>query len=73
MSLKKLLPVIIILITISLIGIIYMQYNRIQNLLLVKQEQLYEKVVKSIVNVGKDLSETNTRTPSLRQRRRAYQ
>lgn len=71
MSLKKLLPVIILLITVSLIGIIYMQYNRIQNLLLVKQEQLYEKVVKSIVTVGKDLSETNTRTPSLRQRRKS--
>lgn len=71
MSLKKLLPLIVVLITVSLIGTIYMQYNRIQNLLLVKQEQLDEKVVKSIVSVGKDLSETSSRSPSLRQRRKS--
>ncbi len=71
MSLKKILPLIIALITISLIGIIYMQYNRIQNLLIVKEEQLYEKVAKAIDMVGKDLSENSSRSLTLRQRRKS--
>ncbi len=65
------LPLIIVLITISLIGIIYLQYNRIQNLLIVKEEQLFEKVVKSIDMVGKELSYTSPRSPMLRQRRKS--
>lgn len=65
------MPLIVVLITVSLIGTIYMQYNRIQNLLLVKQEQLDEKVVRAIVSVGKELSETSSRAPSLRQRRKS--
>jgi two-component system, OmpR family, phosphate regulon sensor histidine kinase PhoR len=74
MSLKKLLPLIIVLITVSLIGIIYMQYNRIQNLLLVKEEQLNEKVSMAIDMVGKDLSESSTAnrgSVNLRQRRKS--
>jgi two-component system phosphate regulon sensor histidine kinase PhoR len=71
MSLKKLLPLIVVLITISLIGIIYMQYNRIQNLLIVKEEQLYEKVAKAMDMVGRDLSANSSRNIALRQRRKS--
>ncbi|HMP93047.1 MAG TPA: HAMP domain-containing sensor histidine kinase [Phnomibacter sp.] len=71
MSLKKLLPVIIVLITVSLIGIVYLQYSRIQNMMLVKDEQLREKVIKAIDMVGKDLSNSTSRTPLLRQRRKS--
>lgn len=73
MSLKKILPLIVVLITISLIGIIYTQYNRIQNLLIVKEEQLYEKVAKAIDMVGRDLVENSQRTATLRSKRNKSQ
>ena len=68
---KKLIPVIIILITISLFGIIYIQYSRFQNMLLVKEEQLFEKVVKSIDAVGKELTNSGGRVPLLRRQRKS--
>ncbi|MCM5527472.1 sensor histidine kinase KdpD [Parasegetibacter sp. NRK P23] len=54
---KKIFPVIIALITLSLIGIIYIQYNWIQNMLIVKEEQFRERVSKVAETVGKDLME----------------
>lgn len=71
MSLKKLLPLILILITISLVGTIYMQYNRLQNLLIIKEEQLYERIAQSIDQVANDISNSSPRSLSLRQRRRS--
>ena len=63
---KKILPIIIILITVSFVGLIYLQYTWFQNLLQVKQDQLWEHVVKAVDAVGKDLSESNSRTPFIR-------
>ena len=71
---KKVLPLIIVLITISLIGIVYIQYSRIQNLLIVKEEQLFERIAKSIDMVGKDLSYNNAnRIPKVLRRQRKSQ
>lgn len=63
---KKILPVIIILITLSFIGLLYLQYSWFQNLLQVKQDQLWEHVVRAVDAVGKDLSESNSRTPFIK-------
>ncbi|MEO7312426.1 MAG: HAMP domain-containing sensor histidine kinase [Chitinophagaceae bacterium] len=63
---KKILPIIIILITVSFLGLVYLQYTWFQNLLQVKQDQLLERVVKAVDAVGKDLSESNSRTPFIR-------
>ncbi|MES2775308.1 MAG: HAMP domain-containing sensor histidine kinase [Bacteroidota bacterium] len=63
---KKILPIIIILITVSFLGLIYLQYTWFQNLLQVKQDQLWERVVKAVDAVGKDLSESNSRTPFIK-------
>ena len=42
---KKIFPVIFVLISISLLGIIYLQYTNFHNLLLVKEEQLYLSLI----------------------------
>ena len=68
MSLRKILPVIIVLITISLIGIIYIQYNRLQNLAIVRQEQIYEKVSLAVQKVGEEISYGMSGAPTLRNR-----
>jgi two-component system, OmpR family, phosphate regulon sensor histidine kinase PhoR len=54
---KRTLPVIIILITISLLGIIYVQFNWIENAAQVKEEQLKEKVYTIMDEVGQQLVE----------------
>ncbi|MES2646848.1 MAG: HAMP domain-containing sensor histidine kinase [Bacteroidota bacterium] len=68
---KKVFPVIIILITVSLIGIIYIQYSRFQNMLIVKEEQMYERVASAIDMVGKDLTYNASRMPVLRRQRKS--
>jgi two-component system phosphate regulon sensor histidine kinase PhoR len=52
---KRTLPVIIALITISLLGIIYVQFKWIQNAALVKEEQLKESVYSILDEVGGQL------------------
>jgi two-component system phosphate regulon sensor histidine kinase PhoR len=52
---KRTLPVIIALITISLLGIIYVQFKWIQNAALVKEEQLKENVYTILDEVGSQL------------------
>jgi len=65
------MPVIIALMTISLIGLIYIQYNWLQNLLLIKQEQLNQRIAQSIDKVGTDISQTNSLMPITRKYRRS--
>ncbi len=71
MSLRKILPIIIVLITISLIGIIYIQYNRLQNLVLVRQEQMNERVAHAIQKVGEEISTGMSGATPLRQRHKS--
>lgn len=55
---KKILPIIIILITLSLVGLIYLQYSWFQNLLLVKQEQLRDRGTRVMMTVSEELNES---------------
>jgi two-component system, OmpR family, phosphate regulon sensor histidine kinase PhoR len=63
---KKILPVIILLITASLLGIIFIQVSWIKNMLVVKEEQLYEKVYRSMQSVGNELMEQKGTLPNLK-------
>ena len=67
---KKIFPVIFVLISISLLGIIYLQYINFHNLLLVKEEQLYEKLVRSVDIVATDISNSENRLAVTKYRRR---
>lgn len=62
--LKKIFPVIVVLITLSLLGIIYIQVNWIKNAIAIKKEQLMERSVGMIRDVQNDM--LATRQTSLR-------
>ncbi|RBL92723.1 sensor histidine kinase [Chitinophaga flava] len=53
--LKKIFPVIVVLITLSLLGIIYIQFNWIKNAIAIKKEQLVERSVNMISDVQKEM------------------
>ncbi len=57
MGLKKIFPVIFVLITLSLIGIIYIQINWILTMVQNKREELYSKLVYSLNAVTQELVE----------------
>ncbi|MEP7278299.1 MAG: HAMP domain-containing sensor histidine kinase [Bacteroidota bacterium] len=63
---KKILPVIILLITASLLGIIAIQVSWIKNMIVIKEEQLNEKVARSMQMVGTELMEQKGTLPSLK-------
>lgn len=71
LSMKKIFPVIFVLISISLLGIIYLQYNHFKNLKLVKEEQLYEKLVKSIDKVAFEITNSNSKLSLLNYRKKS--
>ena len=52
---KKIFPVIIVLITLSLVGIIYIQVNWVRTMVENKQEQLQQKIVVATNDVGQEL------------------
>lgn len=66
MSLKKVFPVIIVLVTLSLIGIIYIQYNWLETLLENQQEEFKMKVNKTMRDVSLELMEPKPTLPSLK-------
>src|ERR1700753_2197747 len=53
---KKVFPIIIVLISLSLIGIIIIQVNWFKNQMVIQQERFIDKVTKAGFNVGQDLS-----------------
>ncbi len=55
MGLKKIFPIIVVLITLSLIGIIYIQINWILTMVENKQEELHHKLVDAANFVGQEL------------------
>jgi two-component system phosphate regulon sensor histidine kinase PhoR len=63
---KKIFPIIIVLISLSLIGTIYVQYNWLQTMLANKQDEFVWKVNRSLDNVGNELMEQKNTLPSLR-------
>lgn len=66
LQLRKIFPVIIILISLSLIGTIYVQYNWLRTMLTDKQEEFKSKLISGINDVGKLLMEQKGTLPSLR-------
>lgn len=66
MNLKKVFPVIIVLITLSLIGTIYVQYNWLQTMLENQQEEFKLKVIKTMRDVSSELIEQKGTLPSLK-------
>ena len=54
---KKIYTVIIILICISLIGIIFIQISWLKNMILLRQEQVKEKIDRAVGLVGEELNQ----------------
>jgi two-component system phosphate regulon sensor histidine kinase PhoR len=55
-TMKKTLPLIILLVSLSLVGLITMQYSWLNNLLALRRAQLYGKVEKITLQLGEQLS-----------------
>jgi len=66
LPLKKLFPVIIALITLSLIGTIYIQYNWLRIMLADRQEEFTWKAVTAVYDVSQQLSQQKGTLPSLK-------
>lgn len=54
---KRTFTVITLLITVSLIGIIFIQISWLKNMILLKQEQIKEKVKQAVIIVGEELAQ----------------
>lgn len=61
---KKIFAIIIILIGISLIGIIFIQLSWLQNMILLRQEQIKEKIEKAVNIVGEELAQDKGNYPA---------
>ncbi len=66
---KKVFPLIIVLISFALFGIIYLQYTHFKNLMLVKEEQLYERLARSVDAVGTAIGNSSNRLSLISSRR----
>ncbi len=66
LQLRKIFPVIIVLISLSLIGTIYVQYNWLLTMVGEKQQEFKEKVTKGIGEVGSALMEQKGTALSLK-------
>jgi len=62
MGLKKIFPIIFVLITLSLIGIIYIQISWILTMLENKEEELHHKLIDAVNYVGQELVEQRGKT-----------
>ncbi|MFT4019736.1 MAG: HAMP domain-containing sensor histidine kinase [Agriterribacter sp.] len=62
---KKIYILIIILISLSLIGIIAIQITSIKNALILKNEDLEQKIQLALNDVGQDIADQTTRFPAL--------
>ncbi|HEX4373329.1 MAG TPA: HAMP domain-containing sensor histidine kinase [Puia sp.] len=63
---KKIFPVIIILITLSLIGIIYIQVNWVRTMVENKRDQLLQNVDYAMNDVGQELMQQKTLLPGVK-------
>lgn len=57
LSVKRIFPLILFLITLSLLGIIYIQINWLNNMVLLRKDQIDQKVRDIAKQVGEDLSQ----------------
>ena len=62
---KRTLPLIVILITLSLLGLIWLQASWLENILEVGEVQLFHKVSDAGTSVANDLSKSVHNSPSL--------
>jgi two-component system, OmpR family, phosphate regulon sensor histidine kinase PhoR len=63
---KKIFPVIILLITLSLVGIIYIQVNWVRTMVENKEDQLMQKVEYAMNDVGQELIQQRSLLPGIR-------
>jgi two-component system phosphate regulon sensor histidine kinase PhoR len=63
---KKVFPVIIVLITFSLIGTIYVQYSWLRTMLAGKQEEFKANINAAIAQVGTELMEQRSAVPAIK-------
>jgi two-component system phosphate regulon sensor histidine kinase PhoR len=70
LQLRKIFPVIIVLISLSLIGTIYVQYSWLRTMLVDKHEEFKYKLIRGINDVGNVLMEQKGTLPSLKYRTR---
>lgn len=61
---KRIFPIIIVLTGLSLIGIIYIQYSWLNSMLLLRHDQLYDKLKKVTETMGHELSDFKGSLPS---------
>ena len=54
---KRTFTIITVLITISLLGIIFIQLSWLNNMILLKQEQIKGKVERAVITVGEELAQ----------------
>lgn len=66
LQLRKIFPVIIVLISLSLIGTIYVQYSWLRTMLVDKHEEFKYKLIRGIDEVGGALMEQKGSLPSLK-------
>jgi two-component system, OmpR family, phosphate regulon sensor histidine kinase PhoR len=66
---KKILPVIILLLSLSLVGIVFIQLSWFQSMMQNKEEELQRKVVDAMNVVGQELMEQKGTIPSLKNSR----
>jgi len=66
LQLRKIFPVIIVLISLSLIGTIYVQYSWLRTMLVDKHEEFRYKLIRGINEVGMNLMEQKNSLPSLK-------
>jgi two-component system phosphate regulon sensor histidine kinase PhoR len=64
---KKIFTVIIILISVSLIGIIFIQLSWLKNMILLREEQVKEKISNAIRIVGEELTQYKATYPGISQ------
>jgi two-component system phosphate regulon sensor histidine kinase PhoR len=63
---KKIFPVIIVLISLSLVGTIYVQYNWLDTMLVNKKEEFGYKITRALDEVGTELMEQKNTLPTLK-------
>jgi len=66
MGLKKIFPVIVVLITLSLIAIIYIQINWILTMMQNRKEQLRQQIITAVAKVGQGLIDERSNVSSSR-------
>jgi two-component system, OmpR family, phosphate regulon sensor histidine kinase PhoR len=66
MGLKKIFPVIVVLITLSLIAIIYIQINWILTMMQNRKEQLRQQIITTVAKVGQGLVDERSNVSSSR-------